>query len=472
MLTSKEELTGSSLVEILVTLAVFTLMTSAALLVFFGGQNYIAGSLEARQATQKAHDGVEALRFIRDTKWSTITDGIHGLAFLASGQWQLTGSPDVSDGFTRTVSISTDANSIKHIGLTVAWNHFPEGTRTISLKQTLAPSNQALAGDWTEPCVVGAADGSSGAKGTDVFYSNGKAYVSSSTSSAGKEDLFVFNVSNPKTPSLLGSLNVEQGWKSLSVSGNYVYGIEEESSDFFVVDVSNPAEPMQKAELTLPNGGDGLYVMVRGNYVYATTASSSDGPEFFVIDVTNPPSPSVVATMEFGVNINEVNILQNIAYLATSNDAKELIVVDVSTPASPTEIGSYDAAGSADGRSVHAKSKTRVYLGRNASSDDELLILDATTPSAITLRGGTDVNASVYSLITAGTLSFLGTDSTTEEFQNYYIRDPADIQNNGNDNLSNIGTGADYYNNIVYMSVRNVDLLQLITSKINGVCGG
>ena len=471
MSTPKAKSIGSSLVEILIALAVFSLIISASVLVFFGGQNFAVSSLEAREATQKAHDGVEALRFIRDTKWSTMTDGIHGLEFLASGQWQLTSSPDISDGFTRTVSISTDINTIKHIGLTVTWEHLPEGTRTISLKQTLAPPNQAIAGDWTQPCVVGKSDGTPGAKGADVYYSNGKAYVASSAVAVGKEDLFIFNVSNPKSPSLLGSLNVEEGWKSVTVAGDYAYGIEENSPDFFVVDVSNFAAPIKKAKLVL-SGGSGRYVMVRGNYVYATTANNESGPEFFVIDVTNPLIPSVVATKEFGVDINEVSVLRSAAYLATSSDTKELIVVDVTTPNNPTEIGSYNAPGTTDARAVHAKSKTRVYLGRDVSAEKELLILDATAPSSIALRGSTDITSSVYSLITAGTLSFLGTDDTNEEFQNYYIRDPANIQKNGNLNFSNIGTGADYYNNIVYMSVRNVDILQLVTSTINGICGG
>lgn len=471
MLTPKEKSTGNSLVEILIALAVFSLTISATALVFFGGQNFAGAALEARQATQKAHDGVDALRFIRDGHFDTMTDGIHGLSFLASGQWILTSSPDISDGFTRTVSISTDSNSIKHIDMMVTWNDPPTATHSIDLSQTLAPPNQALAGDWTKPCVVGKADGTAGAKGTDIFYSNGKAYVASSTATANKEDLFIFNVTNPKNPTLMGSLNVEEGWKSLTVSGNYVYGIEENSPDFFVVDVSNPTAPVKKAKLTL-TGGNGLYVMVRGNYVYATTAASSTGPEFFIINVTNPLNPTVVASKEFGVDINEVNVLQNTAYLATSSDTKELIVVDVSAPANPTEIGSYNAPGTADGRAVHAKSKTRVYLGRSSSADKELLILDETDPANPILKGSTDTSGSVYSLTTAGTLSFNGTDDTNEEFQDYYIRDPTNITKNGSINFSNIGTGTDYYNNVVYMSVRNVDILQLVTSTINGVCGG
>ena len=63
----------------------------------------------------------------------------------------------------------------------------------------------------------------------------------------------------------MGSLNVEEGEKSVTVAGNYAYTIEENSSDFFVIDVSNPAVPTKKAKLTLTGGGAGRYVMARGN---------------------------------------------------------------------------------------------------------------------------------------------------------------------------------------------------------------
>ena len=474
MSTPKEELIGNnqgqSLVEILIALAVFSITITATTLVFFGGQNFSANALNTREAIQKTHDASEALRILRDTNWNSLTNGTHGLQFT-NDQWSLTASSDWSNGYKRSVVISTDANGIKQLDTTVAWNVGSEGTKSMSITETLTPPNQGLSGDWQQPCVVGDADGTSGAKGTDVFYANQKAYVSSSAVAQNKEDLFIFNVTDPDIPTLTGSLNLEEGWKSLTVSGSYVFGIEEDSSDFFVVDATNPSSPVQIAKLAL-GGGKGRYVMARNGYVYATTASSSAGPEFFSIDVRNPTSPTIASSLEFGVDINEVSVLQHIAYLATGGNSQELVLVDINIPSTPTQLGSYDAPGTADARAVHAKSSKRIYLGRNSSTEKELLILDASTPASVTLRGSQDISGSVYSLLTAGTIAFLGTDDTNEEFQNYYIRDPAAIVKYGGKNLSNIGTGAAYYNNIVYMSVRNVDILQLISAPINGICGG
>lgn len=472
-LTAKEESigdSGQSLVEILIALTIFSLVMSATALLFFSGQNFLGASFQSRKAIEKAHDGVEALRFIRDENWTNLTNGLHGLTFTGS-KWQLTSTPDWSEDFKRTVSISTDIDGLKHIDLTVQWHEPTEGTKSIELAQLLAPLEQGISGDWGSPCILSTADGGTGSKGTDVFYSNGKAYVTSSAASAGKEDLFIFDVTDTSHPTLLGSLNIEQGLKSVTVSGNYAYVIEDGSSDFFVVDVTNSAAPVKIAKINLNNAA-GKYVMVRGNYVYATTAQSSANPEFFVIDVSTPGSPSVVASLEIGADVNEVNVLQNIAYLATSADGKELDLIDVSDPLNPFEIsnGYYDAVGSADGRAVQAKNKQRIYLGRTDSTNNNFLILDASDPSNITLRGSKDTGTDILSLISVETLSFLGTSDTNEEFQDYYIRDPTNPVKNATLNFSNIATGADYHNNIVFMSVMNNDILQLVTSEKNGIC--
>ncbi|MEK7583203.1 MAG: prepilin-type N-terminal cleavage/methylation domain-containing protein [Patescibacteria group bacterium] len=473
MLIKKDELTGNraclparqgqSLVEILIALTIFSLTISAVALMFFSGQSFVADSLQARKAIEKVHDGAEALRFIRDDNFPSMTDGLHGLSFT-NDKWQLTLVPDWNDGFKRTVSISTDLEGIKHVDLLVQWNHPSEGTKSFDIASTIAPPNQGLTGDWTNPCVIGSADGGSGSKGTDVFYLDHKAYVTSSATASDKPDLFIFDVTSSTSPFLLGQLNIEQGVKSVAVAGTKAYVVEENSGDFFIVNVATPTAPMVQSKLTLNVGTKGRYVVTKGNYAYVTSANNSTGKEFFVINITNPAAPSVVASLELGVDINEISILGNTAYLATSSDTKELILFDITNPVAPVEIGNYNTQGTADGKSIYAKTLKRIYLGRNSSSDNELLILDASIPASITLRGSSNVSSSVFAVMSAGTQAFLGTDDTNEEFQNFDIKNPASIQQLGQINLSNIATGAAYDNNIVYMSVQNNDILQLISS--------
>ena len=90
----------------------------------------------------------------------------------------------------------------------------------------------------------------------------------------------------------------------------------------------------------------------------------------------------------------------------------------------------------------------------------------------MTSRGSTDISSKIHTVIATGILAFIGTGDVNEEFQAFAVRNPATMSKFGSLNFSNIGSGADYNNNIVYMSVRNNDLLQLVTSTINGTCGG
>ena len=179
MSTKKDASTGSSLVEILIAIALFSITITAVTLMYYSGREYSMDSLASRVASEKLHDSGEALRFIRDTKWSTLTDGVHGFQFLSSGSWAVTSSPDVSDEYTRKASVSTDSDGIKHVDLTVSWHYQTEATKSLELYQTLAPPDQGLSGDWTHPCILSTADGGR-SKGSDVFFSNYKAYVTSS----------------------------------------------------------------------------------------------------------------------------------------------------------------------------------------------------------------------------------------------------------------------------------------------------
>lgn len=458
---------GQSLVEILIAIAIFSLTVTATALMFFGGQSFVADSVSARKAVEKVHDGAEALRFIRDDNFSSMTDGIHGLTFV-SDKWQLTAAPDWTDDFKRTVSISADIDGMKHVDLLVQWRHPSEGTKSFDIAQMVAPPDQGLTGDWSNPCILSTADGGPGAKGTDVVYADHKAYVTSSATAVGKEDLFIFDVTDPLAPTLLGKLNIEQGLKSVAVKGTYAYVVEEESGDFFIVDVANPAAPVVRSKLVLNPGTKGRYVAVKDSYAYVTSANNTLGKEFFVIDVTNPTAPGVVASMEFSANVNEISILGTTAYLATSSNTKELILVNIANPLAPVEIGSYNVSGEQDGKSVHAKTVKRIYLGMATvgnENDHELFILDASDPSSIVLRGSTNITSSLHTIIATGTLAFIGTDDVNEEFQAYRVKNPATIEKHGELNLSNIGTGTAYNNNIVYMSVKNSDILQLITSS-------
>lgn len=454
------------MVEILIALALFSMTITAVTLVFFSGQNFITDSLQARKAVEKAHDGAEALRFIRDTNFTSMTNGLHGLSFT-NDAWQLTTTPDWSEDFKRTVSISTDLDGIKHADLIVQWHHPSEGTKSFNISETIAPPNQGLTGDWTQPRLIGSGDIGPGNQGTDIAYKGDRVYMTATAASAPKPDFFIFDVSNPAAPVLKSGLNIETGLAAVAVQGNYAYVVEDTSPDFFIIDISSDTNPIKIAKLTL-QGDKGRSVFTNGNYVYVGT-NRSGAEEFFIIDVANPASPTVRSSTNVTGDVAAISALGNIAYLATADSSSEMILYDVSDPNNPVFLSSYDALGSSEkGKSIHAKTVNRIYLGRmlggNHTNHHEFHVINATNTQLPILLGSKDVPSDINDLFTVSYLTFMATDDPNKEFQIMRINDYNNLTLHGLLNLSQVATGIAYNANVVYLSARSNDALKIITS--------
>jgi type II secretory pathway pseudopilin PulG len=99
-------LRGFLLVEILLASSVFIIFMAAFSGAFYYGiqSSNLAG--DRARAIVYAEEGQEAVRSIKNTSFSNLTNGTYGLVY-SSSSWQLTGTPDTSGIFTRTVTISS-----------------------------------------------------------------------------------------------------------------------------------------------------------------------------------------------------------------------------------------------------------------------------------------------------------------------------------------------------------------------------
>ncbi|MCF6276516.1 MAG: hypothetical protein L3J07_01560 [Candidatus Magasanikbacteria bacterium] len=117
-----KEIKGFSLVEIILSGALFIMLvtTMAGSLIYTKDTTVNSG--DRGRATLLAEEAVEALRNIKDDDFTLLTDGTHGLG-LVSNQWDLTGTPDVTDNFfTRTIDISSIDTNRKSATTTITWN--------------------------------------------------------------------------------------------------------------------------------------------------------------------------------------------------------------------------------------------------------------------------------------------------------------------------------------------------------------
>jgi prepilin-type N-terminal cleavage/methylation domain-containing protein len=133
---------GFSLLELILAIAIFSIgsVALATLLIDANLSTRLSG--ERTEALFYAKEGVEAVRSIRDSSWSDLTDGTYGLSNI-DGAWALAADPDLIDNkYTRSVEINETATSTKSINVSVVWNVNPGRTASTSLLTILTDWKQ------------------------------------------------------------------------------------------------------------------------------------------------------------------------------------------------------------------------------------------------------------------------------------------------------------------------------------------
>lgn len=109
-----------SLVEVILANAVFALLLVGLMGIYLYGEESSMTAGNRNRAILMAEEGIEAVKNIADASFANLVDGTYGLT-TTTNQWNLAGSSDVRDIFTRQVTISTVDSKRKAITSTVAW---------------------------------------------------------------------------------------------------------------------------------------------------------------------------------------------------------------------------------------------------------------------------------------------------------------------------------------------------------------
>lgn len=109
------------MVEALLAATIFGFLVTALSGALIYGRQSTANAGDRTRAVFLADEGCEAVRNIRDAGFSNLTNGTHGLA-ISGGQWNLSGSSDSTDIYTRQITIAQADNDRKDITCSVSWN--------------------------------------------------------------------------------------------------------------------------------------------------------------------------------------------------------------------------------------------------------------------------------------------------------------------------------------------------------------
>jgi hypothetical protein len=206
-------------------------------------------------------------------------------------------------------------------------------------------------------------------------------YVYLTRSTSGGKEFYVFDISTPTSPLLVGSADLNGDLTEVAASGNYAYGASSDNAqEFQVIDVTSVVSPTLVASLDLDQGdtaANGISVAVGTNTVYLGRDGSTGSPEFYVINVTTPTSPTMTSSLDIGTHILkslDYSSSVNLVFIANKNPANDdYYSVDVTAPESPALLTSLNLNGEPN-KLVYESSADKIYMV-SGSDTQELQVI-------------------------------------------------------------------------------------------------
>ena len=495
-LTIKQFRFGQSLIEIIIAIALASLLLPALLTGLVASREGKAQEEQRLQATALLREAEDAIRSVREQNWSNIAINNTYHPQINGSAWSLAAGSEIINGYTRQIEISNvnrDASgnitesvgsqdtSTKKVVSTVSWNtprasfvksttyfqrhlqnttwdqtsvgHFNSGTHNQTDTVTtgggaveLAPG--AGAGDWATPQVVATKNLPGNADAMDVYVDNNRAYIV--TLSQGGSDFFIYDTTGPENPLPLGSVDLAADGFAVVVSGNFAYvATSNNNRELTVINISNPNAPfLAGTHFNAPTSSDGRAVALSGTRAYLVTDTNTSGAgyEFYSINIASPLTPSQIGGMNLGASARDIFVSSNFAYIASTANAQELQIVNVSNPSLPTLAGSYNTPSGSDGQSIYLIGST-AYLTTN-----RLNILNVSNPSSISLLGFYSAPGTQFGVFAAANFAFLANSQNNSQFKVINVGNPASPSLFGSTNLGDTGFGVFVLGNYAYLA--------------------
>ncbi len=424
---------GFSIIEAILSLALFALLIAAFAGIFVFSQDTAMTSGLRSRAVFVAEEGLEATRNIRDNNPSNLIAGTYGLA-TSSGKWIFSGSSDTIDDFTRQVIIEAVDAKRKKVTSRVNWqqNQFRTGqidliTYLTSWQLKSGPGNWALPTTSSLYNLTNANSGNETANGISIAYADNKVYLGRTNS--GGSEFYIFDVTDPSSPTMLGQLALNGSPNDIVIYGNYAYiASSDNNSELQIVNITNPATPTLDGFVNLNNGNSGnsnndaVALDLAGSYLVVVRTGGSDLTIFNLANPANPGNP--IGRAPTLASSNDVAVNGNYAFVASSNNNNELQVFDITNKSLPTVLANFDLTSgnsgdqNADALSV-VSSGNYTYLGRQTSLGPEFFIFDVTNPGAPIILSSLEIGADILNMSydSSSGYVFMVTSQTTNDFK-------------------------------------------------------
>ncbi|OGJ54552.1 hypothetical protein A3D11_01795 [Candidatus Peribacteria bacterium RIFCSPHIGHO2_02_FULL_49_16] len=144
MMYGMEHKEGFILVEILLGVALFATLITAAFLIMFLGESASIHSGDRFRAAFLAERALDTARSLREEEFLQLTQGTHGVDIGPEGTWVLSGSEfQTDDGYTVRLAITRLASDWASLQADVRWDHGTVGEGIVTLHAEIT--------DWRAP---------------------------------------------------------------------------------------------------------------------------------------------------------------------------------------------------------------------------------------------------------------------------------------------------------------------------------
>lgn len=203
---------------------------------------------------------------------------------------------------------------------------------------------------------------------------------------------------------------------------------------------------------------------IGGNKGYVATNNQGSKGNFIVIDTTAPNNILKLGALNIGngVDVLDVTILGNYAYLATNKESAELMVINIIKPQNPQIAGIYNAPTNTRALTIENDGRY-IHLGLAENDQQEWIIL---TPQTAQIRPtavqSIEINANVNDIAIDQSRAYLAVEDEDNPLRIFQLNTPnAPISEQIPDGLPDSpGRSVLAYENKIYVGTKKIDSAQ------------
>ncbi len=234
--------------------------------------------------------------------------------------------------------------------------------------------------------------------GTLAFYIASSSNIGIGTSTLNADSAITVNNQHLSfgfdTFTLVSSTITTNTIRDIEVVDNIAYAVGDDTTGFVTIDVSDPSSPSILSYHDLPGTNIAYDIDVVGDLAYIATDATNSG--LVIMDISNPASTTPLSVTDLEWISYDLEVQGQYAYVGTFNGSGSynVNVFDVSDSTAPVRVGQISTASS-DVQSLDIEG-TNLYVGRNASTGNELQIWSFATNSISPVPlGGFDATAAI-----------------------------------------------------------------------------